>query len=98
MTGTQNKNPFEQLGDLIDEGNKRTLVIKGKDRTITSLPLGYAAIAGIALLITAAPVLVIALVVLHYTGGSMPAKAPPPAAPPEQPAPEAQPETPTAQA
>jgi hypothetical protein len=71
MASTQNRNPFEQLGDLIDEGNKRTLVVKGKDRTITSLPLGYAVVAGIALLVTAAPLLVVALLVLHYTGGTL---------------------------
>ena len=97
MTGTQTKNPFEQLGDLINEGNKRTLVIKGKERTITSLPLGYAVIAGIALLITAAPVLVVALLVLHYTGGSIAIEDPPSATTPAQPAPDAPPEAPNAE-
>lgn len=98
MTETRTKNPFEQLGDLIEEGNKRTLVVRGKDRTITALPLGYAVVAGIALLITAAPVLVIALVVLHYAGGSIAVEDPAATAPPEQPAPAAPSEAPETQA
>ena len=98
MTGTQNKNPFEQLGDLVVEGNKRTLVINGKDRTITSLPLGYAVLVGIALLIAAAPALVVGLVVLHYTGGSLTVEDTAPTTPPTPPAPDAQPEAPAPQA
>jgi hypothetical protein len=98
MTGTANKNPFEQLGDLIADGNTRTLVINGKDRTIASLPFGYAVLIGIALLMTAAPVLVVALVILHYTGGSLAIEDSAPAAPPAQPTPETQMEGPISQA
>jgi hypothetical protein len=87
MAGKQNKNPFEQLGDLIDEGNTRTLVIRQRERTLTTIPLGYAVLVAIAILVTAAPVLVVALVILHYTGGSIAIEgtAPAPAAQPEEP-------------
>jgi hypothetical protein len=91
MTGTQNRNPFEQLGDLIDQGNRRTLVIRGKNRVITTLPLGWAVVAGIALLITAWPVLLVALVILQYSGGSFAIEDAAPTAQSEPPAPDAQP-------
>jgi Domain of unknown function (DUF4342) len=97
MAATQSKNPFEQLGDLIDEGNARTLVIRQKERTLATMPLGYAILAAIAILVTAAPVLVVALVILHYTGGSIAVEGSEPSvtAPP---APSTQAEEPSAQA
>jgi hypothetical protein len=97
MAGTQNKNPFEQLGDLIDEGNTRTLVIRQKERTLTTIPLGYAVLVAIAILVTAAPVLVVGLVILHYTGGSIAIEETAPVAQPKPTAPVAQTEEPSTQ-
>lgn len=92
MNNGGRRNPFEQLDDLITEGNRRTLVLRGSDRTYAAIPLGYGVIATGALLLVAAPVVVIGAGVLYATGGSVaveePMTPPPPAPqpPPEPPA------------
>lgn len=77
MTGKQIKGPLQLLGDLIIKENTRTLVIHGKDRTIARMPLGFAIVVGIVLLLTAPPVLIIVgLLALYSDGGSIAVEGP----------------------
>jgi Domain of unknown function (DUF4342) len=77
MAGKQVKGPLQLLGELIIKENTRTLVIHGKDRTIARLPLGFAIVIGIVLLLMAPPVLVIVgLLALYSDGGSIAVEGP----------------------
>jgi hypothetical protein len=69
MTEKQIKGPLQLLGELILKENTRTLVIYGKDRTIARMPLGFAIVAGIVLLLLAPPVLVVVGLMALYSGG-----------------------------
>jgi hypothetical protein len=83
MTGKQIKGPLQLLGELILKENTRTLVIHGKDHTIASLPLGFAVVAGIVLLLTMPPLVVgCALLMLYSGGGSISVEGPKGSTPP----------------
>jgi hypothetical protein len=72
--------PMQSLGAWMVKGNARALVLHSKDHTIASIPLGYAVVAGIALLLTASPLVVVALLTLYAGGGSLAIEDPAPTA------------------
>jgi hypothetical protein len=77
MTEHQVKGPLQLLGELIIKENTRTLVIHGKDHTILRMPLGFAVVAGVVLLLMAPPVLVlVGLLALYSGGGSIAVEGP----------------------
>lgn len=90
MAAQPKQSPFERVKALIDRGNERKVVIRNGGRTLFEMPLGYAVLATIIVSIIAAPLPVIAVVVLLLTGATLtvepnlPSGPPTESAPPEQ--------------
>jgi hypothetical protein len=83
MSEKQIKGPLQMLGELIIKENTRTLVIHGKDHTIVRMPLGFAVVLGVVLLLTMPPLLVaFALLMLYSDGGSIAVEGPTTTTPP----------------
>lgn len=71
MDSQGKKGPFERVKALVERGNERKVVIRNGERNVFEMPLGYAVLATIVASIIAAPLPVIAVVVLLLTGATL---------------------------